>query len=172
MIFQYCMDLRVKRPLWHQKLLFKKLEMHNSLNSSLIVVLFLLFLPKISAQNFTVSGTLKDASNGEDLIGATVLVKDKPGTGAAANTYGFYSLTLPKGEYTLLFSYLGLESSEQKITLDRDLRLDKELAKGEKIMGRLDDFNRIAAPFRGFFRAAMERRGERRRGAPEALDAA
>lgn len=100
--------------------------MHNFLNSLLVVVLVLLFLPKIFSQNFTVSGTLKDASNGEDLIGATVIVKEKPGTGTAANTYGFYSLTLPKGEYTLLFRYIGFEASEQKITLDRDLRLDKE----------------------------------------------
>lgn len=104
--------------------------MHNLLNSCLVAILLLLFFPKISAQNFTVSGTLKDASNGEDLIGATVIVKEKPGTGAAANTYGFYSLTLPKGEYTLLFRYIGLEDLEQKITIDRDLRLDKELASG------------------------------------------
>jgi len=102
--------------------------MHNFLNSLLVVILVLLFFPKIFAQNFTVSGTLKDASNGEDLIGATVFVKEKPGTGAAANTYGFYSLTLPKGDYTLLFRYIGLEDLEQKLTLDRDLRLDKELA--------------------------------------------
>lgn len=114
--------------MWHQKFLFKKLEMHNFLNSWLAVLLVLLFLPNISAQNFTINGTLKDASNGEDLIGATVIVKEMPGTGASANTYGFYSLTLPKGEYTLLFRYIGLETTEQKITLDRDLRLDKELA--------------------------------------------
>ncbi|MGL4637287.1 MAG: TetR/AcrR family transcriptional regulator [Beijerinckiaceae bacterium] len=48
---------------------------------------------------------------------------------------------------------------------DMDLtmaRLDKELGKGEKIMGRLEDIHRLAAPFRGFFRAAMERRDSRR----------
>jgi len=110
------------------KVSFKKLEMHNFLNSLLVVILVLLLFPKLSAQNFTVSGTLKDASNGEDLIGATVIVKEKPGTGAVANTYGFYSLTLPKGQYTLLFRYVGLENLEQKLTLDHDLRLDKELA--------------------------------------------
>ena len=97
--------------------------MHNFLNSWLAVLLVLLFLPNISAQNFTINGTLKDASNGEDLIGATVIVKEMPGTSASANTYGFYSLTLPKGEYTLLFRYIGFDPLEQKITLDRDLRL-------------------------------------------------
>jgi hypothetical protein len=41
-------------------------------------------------------------------------------------------------------------------------KLDKELGNGEKIMGRLQDLQRLAAPFRGFFRAAMERRAGRR----------
>jgi AcrR family transcriptional regulator len=40
--------------------------------------------------------------------------------------------------------------------------LDKELSRGEKIMGRLEDVRRMAAPFRGFMRAAMDRRGKRR----------
>jgi AcrR family transcriptional regulator len=42
-------------------------------------------------------------------------------------------------------------------------RLDKELGQGEKIMGRLQDLQRLAAPFRGFIRAAMERRSASRR---------
>jgi AcrR family transcriptional regulator len=42
-------------------------------------------------------------------------------------------------------------------------KLDKELGQGEKIMGRLEDLNRLTAPFRGFFRAAMEQRANRRR---------
>ncbi len=41
-------------------------------------------------------------------------------------------------------------------------KLDKELGNGEKIMGRLQDLQRLAAPFRGFFRAAMERRASKR----------
>jgi AcrR family transcriptional regulator len=41
-------------------------------------------------------------------------------------------------------------------------RLDRELQGAERIMGRLEDLNRLAAPFRGFFRAAMARRGEMR----------
>lgn len=42
-------------------------------------------------------------------------------------------------------------------------RLDKELGNGERIMGRLHDLQRLAAPFRGFLRAAMDRRGGRAR---------
>jgi hypothetical protein len=41
-------------------------------------------------------------------------------------------------------------------------KLDTELGKGEKVMDRLENMCRLAAPFRGFFRAAMERRGSKR----------
>ncbi|MGL4240887.1 MAG: TetR/AcrR family transcriptional regulator [Beijerinckiaceae bacterium] len=42
-------------------------------------------------------------------------------------------------------------------------KLDKELGNGERIMGRLEDLNRLTAPIRGMFRAAMERRPSGRR---------
>jgi AcrR family transcriptional regulator len=47
-------------------------------------------------------------------------------------------------------------------------KLDKELGNGERIMGRLEDLNRLTAPFRGFLRAAMERRPKPRRDMDEA----
>jgi AcrR family transcriptional regulator len=50
-------------------------------------------------------------------------------------------------------------------------KLDKELGAGEKVMGRLEDLNRLTAPFRGLFRAAMDRRPRRRGGRDEELAA-
>ena len=49
------------------------------------------------AQEYTISGYIKDASNGETLIGSTVYVEEVSG-GAVSNVYGFYSLTLPAGK--------------------------------------------------------------------------
>lgn len=40
--------------------------------------------------------------------------------------------------------------------------LDRELKRGETILMRAEDMHRLTAPFRGFFRAAMERRHESR----------
>jgi TonB dependent receptor/CarboxypepD_reg-like domain/TonB-dependent Receptor Plug Domain len=86
------------------------------------------------SQNYTISGTLKDAENGEDLIGATVSVKEQPSIGTAANTYGFYSLTLPKGNYTIVFQYIGYEPLEVPIVLDANQKMDKKLGNvAEKI---------------------------------------
>ena len=68
----------------------------------------MVFLPLLSfSQNVTVSGYLKDAETGESLIGATVY-STKTKTSASANTYGFYSLSLPKGDSTgLVFTFVG-----------------------------------------------------------------
>lgn len=76
--------------------------------------------------NHTLSGYVKDVSNGEELIGVTVLVKELK-SGVISNPYGFYSLTLPAGDYTLVFGYLGYTSIEKMITLDKNMSLNIEL---------------------------------------------
>lgn len=75
----------------------------------------------------TVSGYVKDASDGEGLIGVSVYSKES-GTGAVTNNYGFYSITLPKGTYTFVVSYVGYEKENRTVTLaDQNVRLDLEL---------------------------------------------
>jgi hypothetical protein len=91
------------------------------------IVLTLITLSSVSAQTFTVNGTLKDSNTGEELIGATVRVLELPGVGAICNEYGYYSLTLKPGKYTLKASYVGFEEYTQAIDLDKSMRLDMNL---------------------------------------------
>ncbi|HQW46360.1 MAG TPA: TonB-dependent receptor, partial [Chitinophagaceae bacterium] len=92
-----------------------------------------LLIPAIShAQNFTVSGTIKDAKNGEDLIGATVRVLEFKEKGARSNSYGFYSFTLPKGNYTLIYQYLGYEKVEFKLNVDKNTTQNIQLSQADK----------------------------------------
>ncbi len=77
-------------------------------------------------QNFTISGYMKDGSTGEDLLYATVAVEEL-GKGVTTNLYGFYSLSLPAGEYDVAFSYIGFETQVQKVVLDKDIELNIEL---------------------------------------------
>ena len=72
-------------------------------------------------EKFTLSGTLKDASSGEDLIGARIAVKELDGVGAITNAYGFYSLTIPTGTYTIQYKSLGFEQGEFTIELTKDI---------------------------------------------------
>lgn len=95
--------------------------------------LFLICSPVfLFAQKFTVSGSIKDAKNGEDLIGATVRVKEVEGLGARSNSYGFYSLTLPKGTYTFTYQYLGYEKQEVKLVVDKNTTKNIQLTSVEK----------------------------------------
>lgn len=85
--------------------------MHNRL------LFIFLFLPSLLwAQNSSLSGYVKDAANGEGLIGASVYVKELK-TGNVTNTYGFYSLTLPLGQYTLVFSSSGFAKQERTVQI-------------------------------------------------------
>ncbi len=78
-------------------------------------------------QRYTISGTIRNGKNGEALIGAELLVKELPGTGVESNAYGFYSLTLPKGKYTIDVQYVGFRTQADSLVLDQDRVLNVDL---------------------------------------------
>jgi hypothetical protein len=87
----------------------------------------------LAQEKFTLSGTLTSAKTGETLIAATVKVQGQPG-GTSSNEYGFYSLTLPKGSYTLEFSAVGLKTKLIPVQLDQNKVLDVPLDVAEAVM--------------------------------------
>lgn len=74
-----------------------------------------------------ISGSVIDATTGETLIGATIYVKEKPSEGTITNGYGFYSLELPNGTYTLMVGYIGYSNLEKHIKVPNNQRLDVKL---------------------------------------------
>ncbi|RMF00611.1 MAG: hypothetical protein D6772_06125, partial [Bacteroidetes bacterium] len=82
----------------------------------LYLCLGLLLASSVRAQKHTVSGYVRDASNGETLIGATVLVQGTT-NGTSTNVYGFYSLNLEPGIYDLVFNYLGFGEEIRTVDL-------------------------------------------------------
>jgi CarboxypepD_reg-like domain/TonB-dependent Receptor Plug Domain len=90
-----------------------------------LTFVFSLLVSLLLAQDkFTVSGAVKDARTGEELIGASVRLKEKPSVGTITNEYGFYSLTLDKGTYTLLIDFIGYTQVERVLVLDKNQKLD------------------------------------------------
>ncbi len=81
-----------------------------------------------SQKGITLSGYIKDAQTGEDLIGASAFVMDSSGRGAVTNVYGFYSLTLPAGNYDVAFSYVGYETQIVAVDLSTDQRINIQLS--------------------------------------------
>ena len=76
------------------------------------------FTPAAAQQSFVVSGSVKDKQTGESLIKAVVRIQELPNAGIISNEYGFYSLSLPKGNYSVVVSQVGYETLVQKIKLD------------------------------------------------------
>ena len=72
-------------------------------------------------KNYTISGTIESSESGEVLIGATVIVTELKSVGASSNAYGFYSITIPAGVYTVRVQYLGYKVLTDTVDLDRDL---------------------------------------------------
>ena len=86
-----------------------------------LIFFILFFALSASAQKHTVSGFISDASNGETVVGANIFCKEL-GLGTTANTYGFYSLTLPEGIYQITYSFLGYDVEVVEINFDKDVK--------------------------------------------------
>lgn len=105
----------------------------SAARSTILSALILLLSPATAEvacaqEKFTLSGIIKNAENGEALIGAYVVVRNLKNVGASTNAYGFYSLTIPGGRYTILVQYLGFRVIADSIDLTRDRSLNFALS--------------------------------------------
>jgi len=82
---------------------------------------------EVQKGKFTISGFVKDKSNGESLPGATIYIKElKKGT--VSNNYGFYSISLPEGDYHLRYSYIGYKITNLAFHLKSDTTISIEMS--------------------------------------------
>ena len=91
--------------------------------SFLTATLLLLFTFSKSQTSFTVSGYILDESSKEVLIGSNIIIPSL-NTGTISNSYGFYSITVPKGNYDVIFNILGYKEVVKKIIVDRNITID------------------------------------------------
>jgi CarboxypepD_reg-like domain/TonB-dependent Receptor Plug Domain len=105
----------------------------------IVLIFFSFFVFTASAQNkYTLSGNIKDATNGEELIGTTVIIKEIPNTGVTTNAYGFYSITLPEGKYTVETSYVGYKPFVQIVELNKNVKLNIEIGTSVKDLNEVE----------------------------------
>lgn len=91
------------------------------------LILMILNSGAYSQEKFTLSGIITDEETGEALIGANIYVTTLE-KGTSTNTYGFYSLTLPRTDSLgIIFSYIGYIPQIKKIYADKNLELDIEM---------------------------------------------
>ncbi len=91
-----------------------------------LLALFGHFFMLQAQQRYTLSGSISEANSNESLIGVTVAISELK-TGTTTNEYGFYSITLPEGEYRVIVSYLGFQEVVQTINLNQNRKQDFNL---------------------------------------------
>jgi hypothetical protein len=89
----------------------------------IITTLLLFFLPALAwtQSKYTLSGTVANQVNNETLIGATIHIPEANAS-TTTNAYGFYSITLPGGNYTVVISYMGFDNIEEKLALTENIK--------------------------------------------------
>jgi hypothetical protein len=135
-----------------------------SLKNTCCILFFSLIIftyKSINAQSkFTLSGHVKDASSGENLPSATVGITELK-KGISSNSYGFYSITLPEGDYTIKVSYLGFETRLiplhfiQNTELTIDLQ-PKQLTSKEIIISDIRKDENVKSTEMGVHQLSME----------------
>jgi len=115
-------------------LLPKKLKKNYGL-----ITLLLLFIPLFIAaqtERFVLSGTVSQTGSNETLIGVNVLIP-KFNTGAITNEYGFYSITLEKGVYEVVYSSLGFQTVVKNVDLNKNTRIDILLSESTETLDEI-----------------------------------
>lgn len=98
-----------------------------------IITFLVVLLSSISCfaqDKFTLSGTIIDANSNETLIGVNVVIPELK-TGVTTNEYGFYSITVPQGTYSVQISYLGYQTIEESINLNQNIKNNFNLYSNE-----------------------------------------
>ena len=108
----FCFVLLLKQT---AKLLNKMLYLKKFL-----FITFLFSLATFGQEKFTISGTISDQNNNETLIGVSIYIPELK-SGTSTNQYGFYSITLPEGNYKIVISYLGYTSIVESIELSKKI---------------------------------------------------
>ncbi len=105
--------------------------MNQLIKKNILLCLFLfLNLCLFSQSKFIISGFIRDIKTSEGLIGANVYVKELK-QGVVANNYGFYSVTLPAGTYTISYTYVGYTSQESVIKIEANLKKNVEMVSND-----------------------------------------
>lgn len=103
----------------------------------LLYLLILCMSTAFAQRKYTLSGLITDASNGEKLLGVNLIVKELT-TGTASNEYGFYSITLPEGKYTISVEYIGYGTIKEEITLQGNIRKNFSLKPEDIVLSAVE----------------------------------
>jgi hypothetical protein len=79
------------------------------------------------SKSATISGFIRDAKTGETLTGAVIYPKENPTIGITSNSYGYFSLTLPVGKYSLIVQFLGYKTITVPLELKENMKMNFDM---------------------------------------------
>lgn len=112
-----------------------------------LLLIFLLSTKFVLAQSpskagrFTLNGYVKDSLSGETIIGATISVNGQT-KGVASNQYGFYSITLDEGSYTITTSHVSYLGKSVTIDLQENKSYNFDLVSKSASIGEVVVYSR------------------------------
>jgi hypothetical protein len=92
----------------------------NPLLRLLFLIPVFAFPSFLSAQNYTIKGTVTDSKTQEALIGVSIYVQEYAARSTTSDNQGKYGITLPQGNYTLVVNYLGYHKEQVSVSLTRN----------------------------------------------------
>ena len=96
---------------------------------SIFIILIFTTFTSFSQEKFTLSGTITDFKNNETLIGVNIYIPSLK-IGTTTNEYGFYSLTAPVGEHQIEITYVGFQTVEKTVNLNKNTKMNFGLNEG------------------------------------------
>ncbi len=99
----------------------------------LFCILLLSGILASAQEKFTLSGTISDNNSNETLIGVNLFIPELK-TGVTTNEYGFYSITIPKGNYSIRISYMGYQTLEDQLQLNQNTKTNFKLITNENTL--------------------------------------
>ena len=90
--------------------------MKMTVRVSLVVIINLLLIYNLEAQQALIKGNVTDASTGDQLVGVNVIIDST--TGISTDVAGNFRIKLPEGNYELTFTYIGYKSQVKKVLLN------------------------------------------------------
>jgi hypothetical protein len=91
------------------------------LKQKLYCCLFFFSILGFGQEKVILSGVASDSNNNETLIGVSVYISEL-NIGTYTNEYGFYSISVPQGNYTVQVSYVGFETIQEKIEINQNIK--------------------------------------------------
>ena len=101
-----------------------------------ILGLALLTTMATGANAMNLKGKIKDAKTGEEIIGASVVVKEEPSKGAVTGLDGSFNLSVNRPTFTIICTYVGYKSYEMKVT-SKDTEIEIPLASDDVLLGEV-----------------------------------